>query len=94
MTTKLKLINMKDVEIETIRWIWEPYIPYGKLTIVQGDPGEGKTTFVLSLIALLTTGRPLLEHEEMTDPINVIYQTAEDGLSDTIKPRLVAAGAD
>ena len=94
MTTKLKLINMKDVEIETIQWIWEPYIPYGKLTIVQGDPGEGKTTFVLSLIALLTTGRPLPEHEATTEPISVIYQTAEDGLSDTIKPRLVAAGAD
>ena len=94
MKNKLRLINMNNVEIEEIKWVWHPYIPYGKLTIVQGDPGEGKTTFVLSLIALLTTGQPLPESGTAIEPINVIYQTAEDGLADTIKPRLVAAGAD
>ncbi|MFI3170244.1 MAG: AAA family ATPase [Faecalibacterium sp.] len=94
MPNNLKLINMSDVEIEEIDWIWHPYIPYGKVTIIQGDPGEGKTTFILALIALLTTGEPLPEEEVHTAPINVIYQTAEDGLGDTIKPRLVAAQAD
>lgn len=94
MKNKLKLINMENIEIEEIKWVWAPYIPYGKVTIVQGDPGEGKTTFVLALIALLTTGKPLPESSAPQEPINVIYQTAEDGLSDTIKPRLVSAGAD
>ena len=64
-----------------------------KITIIQGDPGEGKTTLVLQMIAKLTRGETII-NEETKEPINVIYQTAEDGLSDTIKPRLVAANAD
>lgn len=94
MKKELKLIQMSQVEVEEIQWVWYPYIPYGKITVVQGDPGEGKTTFVLALIALLTKGEPLPEEENATQPINVIYQTAEDGLADTIKPRLLSVGAD
>ena len=94
MKKELKLIKMSNVEVEEVKWIWYPYIPYGKVTIIQGDPGEGKTTFILALIALLTTGTPLPEEETVTEPINVIYQTAEDGLGDTIKPRLLSSGAD
>lgn len=94
MKKELKLIQMSNVEVEQVHWVWYPYIPYGKITVVQGDPGEGKTTFVLALIALLTQGKPLPEEENGTEPINVIYQTAEDGLADTIKPRLLSVGAD
>jgi len=94
MKNELKLINMADVVSEKIRWVWYPYIPYGKITIVQGDPGEGKTSFVLGLVALLTNGQPLPEEKNKNEPIHVIYQTAEDGLADTIKPRLLASGAD
>ena len=94
MKKELKLIQMSNVEVEDIKWVWYPYIPYGKITVVQGDPGEGKTTFVLALIALLTQGKPLPEEETGAAPINVIYQTAEDGLADTIKPRLLSVGAD
>ena len=99
----LKLINMEQVEVEKIDWLIYPFIPFGKVTIVQGDPGEGKTTMVLQIIAKLTKGEPvlpgsdepILEGKTMAlDPVNVIYQTAEDGLGDTIKPRLLAAGAD
>jgi len=93
-TIKLKLINMDDIEAKKIEWLWHPYVPYGKITIVQGDPGEGKTTFVLQLAALLSKGEPLPMSSEKTDPINIIYQTAEDGLEDTIKPRLMTANAD
>lgn len=94
MKKELKLIKMSSVEVEEIQWIWYPYIPQGKVTIIQGDLGEGKTTFVLAMIALLTKGEPLPESEAGGEPISVIYQTAEDGLADTIKPRLLAAGAD
>ena len=94
MKKELNLIKMSDIAVQEVRWIWRPYIPCGKVTIIQGDPGEGKTTFVLAMIALLTKGEPLPEEEIATEPINVIYQTAEDGLADTIKPRLLAAGAD
>lgn len=101
MEPKLKLINMDKVEVEQIEWLLYPFIPYGKVTIIQGDPGEGKTTMVLQIIAKLTRGEAILPTVSLTDdkenaevPVNVIYQTAEDGLGDTIKPRLLAAGAD
>ena len=90
----VKLISMDTIPIEEVTWLLKPFIPYGKITIIQGDPGEGKTTLVLQIIATLTTGRPIWDGLPEMEPINVIYQTAEDGLSDTIKPRLVAAGAD
>lgn len=92
---KYRLINMEEVEAREVNWLWYPYIPYGKLTIVQGDPGEGKTTFILQLAALLTKGEALpCDKDGNREPVNVIYQNAEDGLEDTIKPRLVQAGAD
>ena len=84
---------MEDVKCENVEWLWYPFIPYGKITIIQGDPGEGKTTLVLQIIAKLTKGDAIINGESK-EPINIIYQTAEDGLSDTIKPRLVAANAD
>ena len=92
--TKLKLINMSDVQSQEIEWLWFPFIPYGKLTIIQGDPGDGKTTLVLNIAAKLSKGERLDENMNITEPVNVIYQTAEDGLADTVKPRLEAAGAD
>ena len=116
MEPDLKLINMETVEVEQIKWLFYPFIPFGKVTIIQGDPGEGKTTMVLQIIAKLTRGEKILPEQEQEteensgaemvvdsdlklsespmEPVNVIYQTAEDGLGDTIKPRLLAAGAD
>lgn len=110
------MINMESVKVEQIEWLLYPFIPFGKVTIIQGDPGEGKTTMVLQIIAKLTRGEPillnqksqkeaqkdseenlkqeLLSQDNPMQPVNVIYQTAEDGLGDTIKPRLLAAGAD
>ena len=79
---KLKLINMDSVEVEQVEWLLYPFIPYGKVTIIQGDPGEGKTTMVLQIIAKLTRGEPIL-------PVTDTTKT-----KDTIKPRLLAAGAD
>lgn len=55
--TKLKMIKMSDIEAQEIEWLWYPYIAYGKLAIVQGDPGDGKTTLILNLAAKLTKGR-------------------------------------
>jgi len=91
---KNRLIRMSDIATEQVQWLWYPYIPFGKVTIIQGDPGEGKTSFVLAMIALLTNGEPLPEEDAASPPINVIYQSAEDGLADTIKPRLEQSGAD
>ena len=86
---------METVEVEEIKWLWKPYIPFGKLTIIQGDPGEGKTTFALWLAALLKQGKGFDEMGNIvvSEPMNVIYQTAEDGIADTVKPRLLTVGA-
>ena len=92
---ELKLIHMEDVVSKEVEWLWYPYIPYGKITIVEGDPGEGKTTLVLKLAAALSMGLPLpCDDYKEYEPIHIIYQTAEDGMEDTIKPRLEKAGAD
>ena len=91
---KLKLLTMSNIPAEEVRWLWYPYLPKGKITIVQGDPGEGKTTFVLALAALLTRGLQMPGGADSQPPMSVIYQTAEDGLADTVKPRLTALGAD
>lgn len=91
---ELKMIRMSEVQAQEIEWLWYPFIPYGKLTIIQGDPGDGKTTMVLNLAAKLSKGEALDENMKVTEPVNVIYQTAEDGLADTVKPRLELAGAD
>ena len=85
---------MSDVESKEISWLWYPFIPYGKLTIIQGDPGEGKTTLVLNIAAVLSKGQGLDEHMKPEQPLHIIYQTAEDGLADTVKPRLEKAQAD
>ena len=94
MDTKVKIISMDEIQAEEIKWLWKPYIPFGKLTIIQGDPGEGKTTFVLRLAAQLSQGKGFDESMEITEPMNVIYQTAVDGLADTVKPRLLSANAE
>ena len=90
---ELEIIRMSEIQMREVEWLWYPYIPFGKLTIIQGDPGEGKTTFALRLAAACSTGRPMPGMESLS-PFNVIYQSAEDGLEDTIKPRLTEAGAD
>ena len=86
---------MEDVQTKEVNWLWYPYIPYGKITVIEGDPGEGKTTLALTLAALLSRGQPLPCDEDIPyEPISIIYQTAEDGIDDTIKPRLEKANAD
>mgnify|MGYP002801697458 FL=1 len=91
---ELKIISMDEVPVEEVEWLWYPYIPFGKLTIIHGDGGEGKTTLILQLAALLSRGEKLPCDSTEREPIKVIYQTAEDGLGDTIKPRLRAGNAD
>ena len=83
-----------SIHATKVSWLWYPFIPYGKITIVQGDPGEGKTTLMLQIAALLTVGKSVPDGKEEVAPANVIFQGSEDGLSDTIKPRLEHAGAD
>ena len=90
----LQMIKMSEIQSQEVSWLWYPFIPYGKLTIIQGDPGDGKTTLVLNIAAWLSKGEGLDSEMKLSEPVNVIYQSAEDGLADTVKPRLELAGAD
>ena len=92
--TELQMIKMSEIQSQEVAWLWFPFIPYGKLTIVQGDPGDGKTTLVLNIAAKLSKGEGLDSKMKLTEPLNVIYQSAEDRLADTVKPRLETAGAN
>ena len=92
--TELQMIKMSEIQSQEVAWLWFPFIPYGKLTIVQGDPGDGKTTLVLNIAAKLSKGEGLDSKMKLTEPLNVIYQSAEEGLADTVKPRLETAGAN
>jgi len=96
MKNGVTIISMDTVEAVEVQWLWKPYIPLGKLTIIQGDPGEGKTTLALYLVSLLSQGKFFDESGNLVElePVNVLYQTAEDGLADTVKPRLISVGAD
>lgn len=87
------VIRMSEVQQTEVEWLWYPYIPFGKLTIIQGNPGEGKTFFAMQLAAACTN-RKYLPQMEPFEPFNMIFQTAEDGLGDTVKPRLLSAEAD
>ena len=84
----------KDIHPQEVKWLWYPYIPFGKITIVQGDPGEGKSTFAMNLCSMLTKGKTIPFSKNKMEIGNVIYQNNEDGKGDTIVPRLISCGAD
>jgi len=93
MQEKLKLLTIEEIEPESVYWLWKPYIALGKICLVQGDPGIGKSTAVLALTADVTNGS-IYGESDITAPAAVIYQTVEDGIADTVKPRLQRLGAD
>ncbi len=84
----LKIISLDNIESREVEWLWKTYIPLGKLTIIEGDPGSGKTMLALRLASQLSKGVALPFVEEHKEPMNIIYQTVEDAYDDTIKPRL------
>jgi hypothetical protein len=87
-------ICAEDVVAERIEWLWRPRIALGKLTVVDGDPGLGKSTMMLDLAARVSTGFEMPDHSTGIPASGVVILTAEDGLGDTVRPRLEAAGAD
>ncbi len=93
-----ELIRMDTIEAEEVSWLWPGLIPKGKLTMMEGDPGCGKTWLSLCLAATVSNGAFLPNQEtgkvdHVVEPAEVLYMTAEDGIADTIKPRLDAVGA-
>ena len=84
---KLEIIKASEITPKEVRWLWYPYIPFGKVTLLQGDPGDGKSKLMLSLAALLSKGAqlPFADEDESGEPMTVIYQTTEDDADDTVQ---------
>lgn len=89
---KVKLIGAASVKEKRTRWLWQARIPLGELTFIIGKGGVGKSTELARQVALITTGK--MEGEYLGAPRNVIYVASEDSIESTVKPRMVAAGAD
>lgn len=89
----LNMPRASEIEIEKTRWLWDPYIPAGKLTILAGDPGMGKSTIALDLIARISCGT-FLPTGKRSVAGTCLVASAEDAASDTITPRLIVAGAN
>ena len=87
----LEMYTAADVEPKEVKWLWYPYIPFGKVTLIQGDSGDGKSTFALNLAALLTRGDTLPFTGASHEPMRVIYLNAEDDADDTVVPRFMKA---
>lgn len=85
--------RLKDIERRKVDWIWPGRIPKGKLVLLDGDPGLGKTQFLVTLLAALTRGISLPGGIELA-PMNVLFASLEDDPEDTLAPRFDAAGAD
>lgn len=85
-----------------IDWLWKPFIPYGKVSIVQGDGGDGKTTMILDIAARLSRGiQPpalingeLIQSDELVTPVTTFYLTNEDEVADSSLVRFDRAGGD
>lgn len=96
------MVNIEDVHLKRysevasakVDWLWYPYIAFNKLTLLQGDPGDGKSTMMLNLIASLSYGGYLPNGHKVGFSMKSIYQCSEDGINDTIKPRLEQFGAN
>ena len=86
--------SLADIPPETVRWLWEGRIPLGKVTLLESEPGVGKSTLTLELAARVSRGAPMPHEKAHSDPANVIIFSGDDGLADTVRPRLDVAGAD
>jgi hypothetical protein len=85
---------MADVKAAPVRWLWPGRFPLGKLVIVDGDPGLGKSTMLLDIAARVSSGRPMPFESVGGAARDVVLISCEDGLADTVHPRLMHAGAD
>jgi hypothetical protein len=90
----LQLVRIADVEREEVSWRWSGRLPRGKLVLIEGDPGTGKSWLTMAISTAVTLGNPLPGDAERFESQDVLIFSAEDGLADTIRPRLEDMGAD
>jgi hypothetical protein len=86
--------SLADIKPETVKWLWEGRIPFGKVTLLESEPGVGKSSLTLELAARVSRGAPMPLMKTHGEPANVVIFSGDDGLADTVRPRLDVAGAD
>ena len=91
---QLTLTRLSDVKPERLEWLWKGWLPKGKLVTGDGDPGLGKSTLALDIAATVTNAGTWPDGTRCEYPGDALLLSAEDGLADTVRPRLDAAGAD
>lgn len=90
----VELVCLADVKMEKIDWLWPDRIARGKLTVIAGDPGLGKSQITANIAAIVSAGQKWPDASTTATTASVLILSAEDDMADTIKPRLVAAGGD
>lgn len=90
----IKFQRLADFTPTQVEWLWYPYIAYGKITLLQGDPGEGKSTVAIDIAARLSRGKNMPDGSKTCGSQTVLYLCREDGIGDTIIPRFIECGAD
>jgi AAA domain len=88
------IITMDQIKAEKVDWLWTNRIPIGRITLLDGDPGSGKSTLSLEIASAVSKGAALPFGDKPQAPANVLLMSCEDGYSDTVRPRLDKAGAD
>jgi predicted ATP-dependent serine protease len=86
---------LSEVQPKPVQWLWDGRVPFGKVTLLDGEPGSGKSLLAIDLAARVSRGLPMpLERVQNSPPANVVIYNDDDNLADTVRPRLEAAGAD
>src|SRR5437867_2551040 len=93
-TTLMQAQRVSELTSEAVSWLWRLWLAFGKLALLDGDPGLGKSLIALDLCARLSTGRPMPDNTPGPGVCNCLVLEAEDGQKDTVRPRLHALGAD
>lgn len=91
---RLELIAAENVRPQVVQWLMRGFLPFGKLTGIDGQPGVGKSTVIFDLIARASRGAQMPDGSTVDEPINCVIIGSEDGIADTVLVRLIAAGAD
>lgn len=91
---EMRIVALRDVPMHPVRWMWRNYFPFGKLVVIDGYPGQGKSTLVLDIAARLSRGAPMPDGSAGGPASDSLILTYEDDAGDTLRPRLEAAGGD
>ncbi len=91
----IRWTNVSEVQTKPVQWLWDGRIPFGKVTLLDGEPGTGKSLLAMDLAARVSHGTAMpFSRQKPSAPANVVIFNDDDNLADTIRPRLEAAGAD